>query len=89
MSDLQYVMTELHKMQSMMKALIDAQAPKISRAQLAKRHGVTMRTLSNWQNEIGYPRPGPDGKWRLSDVLAWEASKAHANGQSKHLESHR
>jgi hypothetical protein len=82
-------MTELHKMQSMMKALVDAQAPKVSRAQLAKRHGVTTRTLSNWQNEIGYPPPGPDGKWRLSDVLAWEASKTHAKGPSNASKAHR
>lgn len=46
---------------------------RIGRAALCERQGVHRNTLlRRLQTDASFPRPGPDGKWALADVVAWE-----------------
>ena len=46
---------------------------RICRADLCARLGVHRTTLlRRLQQDATFPRPGPDGKWALADVVAWE-----------------
>ena len=59
------------------KALCNQSGARISRTQLAERLGVHRNTLTNMlDRDRRIPRPGKDGKWLLSDVIAWETSPA-------------
>lgn len=58
----------------------------LSIADLARRYGVSKHTVHDWnKRRIGplYFRVGERGtvRYRLSDVLAWEAANSHG-GQS-------
>lgn len=48
---------------------------RLTRAQLAERLGVHRNTLAKRLAEPGFPLPGKDGKWLLSDVIEWERSR--------------
>lgn len=59
------------------KALCNQSGARISRTQLAERLGVHRNTLTNiLERDRRMPRPGKDGKWLLSDVIAWETGPA-------------
>jgi len=47
---------------------------RLTREQLAERLSVSTRTLYNRIEGGSVPRPGPDGRWLLSDVMEWERS---------------
>lgn len=48
------------------------QGTRLDRAQMAERLGVHRNTLARRMTEPGFPRPGTDGKWLLSEVIEWE-----------------
>lgn len=48
---------------------------RLTRAQLAERLGVHRNTLAKRLAEPGFPLPGKDGKWLLSEVIEWEKSR--------------
>jgi len=48
---------------------------RLTRAQLAERLGVHRNTLAKRLAEPGFPLPGKDGKWLLSEVIEWERSR--------------
>lgn len=57
------------------RALCNQSGARITRTQLAERLGVHRNTITNMQErDRRMPRPGKDGKWLLSDVIAWETS---------------
>lgn len=46
---------------------------RLSRAELCERLGIHRNTLgTRLKTDARFPRPGPDGKWALADVVAWE-----------------
>lgn len=45
---------------------------RLDRAQMAERLGIHRNTLARRMAEPGFPRPGKDGKWLLSEVIEWE-----------------
>lgn len=45
---------------------------RLDRTQMAERLGVHRNTLARRIAEPGFPRPGADGKWLLSEVVEWE-----------------
>ena len=54
-------------------ALVHQAGARISRAELCERQGVHRNTLATrLKADRTFPRPGPDGKWSLADVVAWE-----------------
>ena len=48
---------------------------RLTRAQLSERLGIHRNTLSKRLLEPGFPLPGKDGKWLLSDVIEWERNR--------------
>ena len=58
------------------RALCNQSGARITRQQLAERLGVHRNTLANMlERDRRMPRPSKDGKWLLSDVIAWESSR--------------
>lgn len=54
-------------------ALVNQAGKRITRGELCERQGVHRNTLlRRLQQDASFPRPGPDGKWALADVVAWE-----------------
>lgn len=46
---------------------------RLTREDLAARLGVHRNTLTRrLQTDRTFPRPGPDGRWLLSEVIRWE-----------------
>lgn len=56
-------------------ALSAMMGARLTRAQLAERLGVHRNTLAKRLAEPGFPLPGKDGKWLLSEVIEWERSR--------------
>lgn len=48
---------------------------RLTRAQLCDRLGVHRNTLARRLVEPGFPQPGRDGKWLLSEVIEWERTQ--------------
>ncbi len=57
--------------------LAQARGDRLSKAQLATRLGIHRNTLANRSAGKDFPKPGPDGKWALADVIAWEQGRRH------------
>lgn len=49
---------------------------RLDKEAMANRLGVTTRTLYNRIQAGSVPRPGPDGKWLVADVMAWEEEQS-------------
>ena len=54
------------------QALSAMMGARLTRAQLSERLGVHRNTLAKRLAEPGFPLPGRDGKWLLSEVIEWE-----------------
>jgi predicted DNA-binding transcriptional regulator AlpA len=48
---------------------------RLNRAQLCERLGIHRNTLAKRIMEPGFPLPGKDGKWLLSEVIEWERNR--------------
>jgi predicted DNA-binding transcriptional regulator AlpA len=48
---------------------------RLSRQQLCDRLGIHRNTLARRMTEPGFPLPGSDGKWLLSEVIEWERGR--------------
>jgi predicted DNA-binding transcriptional regulator AlpA len=46
---------------------------KLTRAQMCHRLGVTSNTITNRLRRGQMPKPGPDGRWLLEEVIEWES----------------
>ena len=46
---------------------------KLTRAQMCQRLGVTSHTITNRLRRGQMPKPGPDGRWLLEEVMKWES----------------
>ena len=58
------------------QALCTQSGARITRSQLAERLGVHRNTIANMlERDRRMPRPSNDGKWMLSDIIAWECSR--------------
>lgn len=71
---------QLQALTSAVLTLINQAGRRISRAELCERQGVHRNTLARrLAQDRTFPRPGPDGKWSLAEVVAWEL-KSGGNG---------
>lgn len=48
---------------------------RLSRADVCERLGIHRNTLATYMRERGFPSPGKDGKWLLSEVIEWESKR--------------
>lgn len=58
--------------------MTDDSTPNLSPAELAERYDLPLETIYGWQKTRTGPRflkVGRHVRYRLSDVLAWEASR--------------
>lgn len=49
---------------------------RLTREDMCQRLGIHRHTLRIRSQERGFPQPDVNGKWLLSEVLAWEFSRA-------------
>lgn len=54
------------------KLLAQMQGARLNREQMCQRLDVHRNTLARRMLEPGFPQPGRDGKWLLSEVIEWE-----------------
>jgi predicted DNA-binding transcriptional regulator AlpA len=52
--------------------LAKTQGARLTRNQMCERLDVHRNTLTKRLTEPGFPQPGRDGKWLLSEVIEWE-----------------
>lgn len=57
--------------------LAQAHGSRLSKAELSTRLGVHRNTLAKRMSGKDFPKAGPDGKWALADVIAWEQGRGH------------
>lgn len=48
---------------------------RLTRAEVLARCQIHRNTLTRWQDERGFPKPGADGKWLLSEIMERLKSK--------------
>lgn len=73
MTDTTILLERIDKMASAMQLMATMLGTRLDRGQLAERLGVHRNTLAHrLQTDRNFPRPGTDGKWLLSEVVAWE-----------------
>lgn len=67
------LLDRIDKMASAMQLMATMLGTRLDRGQLAERMGVHRNTLAKrLATDKGFPRPGRDGKWLLSEVIEWE-----------------
>ncbi|MCW5222423.1 hypothetical protein D8B23_18725 [Verminephrobacter aporrectodeae subsp. tuberculatae] len=67
------LLERIEKMTSAMQYMARMLGTRLDRGQLAQRMNVHRNTLTKrLAKDPGFPRPGPDGKWLLSEVIEWE-----------------
>lgn len=70
------LLNRLEQMTSAMQLMASMLGTRLDRGQLAERMGIHRNTLrQRLTTDNSFPRPGKDGKWMLSDVIAWEQSQ--------------
>ena len=57
--------------------LAQSHGARLNKSKLAARLGVHRNTLSTYQERKDFPKAGPDGKWALADIIAWEQGRRH------------
>ena len=61
-------------------ALVNQAGKRLTRAEVCERQAIHRNTLMRrLQSDLTFPRPGPDGKWALADVVAWELRNQPGN----------
>lgn len=64
---------EIAALHQKVDALLNALGPRITREQLAQRRGVHRNTIAALIDRGTIPRPDVNGRFLLSEVLAFEA----------------
>lgn len=75
MSEAAAIMQRLDALTTALAVLARATGSRLTRADVCERLGIHRNTLRNYIADKGFPTPGRDGKWLLSEVLEWEARK--------------
>lgn len=72
MSEVAELERKIDALTEAVKALAQAQGARLTRNQMCDRLDVHRNTLAKRLAEPGFPQPGRDGKWLLSEVIEWE-----------------
>ena len=63
----------LDKLTQAVLVLTQQQGGRLSRAEVCQRLNIHRTTLlRRLKTDRHFPRPGPDGKWSVSELLRWE-----------------
>lgn len=70
----------LHRIDALTTAvcmLAQSHGTRLNKAEMAERLGIHRNTLTKRSATKDFPKAGPDGKWALADVIAWEQGRTH------------
>jgi len=71
-ADIAVLLQRIDALTSAMCMLAQAHGARLNKGELCARLGIHRNTLLKRAQGKDFPAPGPDGKWALSDVIAWE-----------------
>lgn len=77
MTDAALLLQRIDALTSAVCMLAQSHGTRLSKADLADRMGVHRNTLRMRMSGKDFPKAGPDGKWALADVIAWEQNRGH------------
>lgn len=69
------MMQRIEQLTTAVRLLSAMMGTRLSRQQLCDRLGIHRNTLARRMTEPGFPLPGGDGKWLLSEVIEWERGR--------------
>lgn len=69
------MMQRIEQLTTAVQSLTAMMGTRLSRQQLCDRLGIHRNTLARRMTEPGFPLPGSDGKWLLSEVIEWERGR--------------
>lgn len=69
------MMQRIEQLTTAVQSLTAMMGTRLSRKQLCERLGIHRNTLARRMTEPGFPLPGSDGKWLLSEVIEWERGR--------------
>mgnify|MGYP000093042207 CR=1 FL=1 len=70
------MMQRIDALTSAVQFMASALGQRLTRAQLSERIGVHRNTLAKLMKDPTFPLPGKDGKWLLSEIIAWETNRS-------------
>lgn len=76
-SDTAILLQRIEALTAAVCQLAQAHGARLKKSELAARLGVHRNTLANYMAGKDFPKAGPDGKWALADVIAWEQGRRH------------
>jgi len=67
------LLERLDRLTSAVQHMAQNMGCRLNKGQLAQRFGVHRQTLRHrLAQDRSMPRPGPDGRWLLSEIVQWE-----------------
>lgn len=66
---------EMAAMRRDLAAMARVRGDRLTRAEVCERIGIHRNTLKTYMASRGFPAPGRDGKWLLSELIEWEAGR--------------
>lgn len=75
MSDVAELKQSIESLKDAVVLLAQIQGARLNRDQMCQRLNVHRNTLARRLLEPGFPQPGRDGKWLLSEVIEWESRR--------------
>ena len=69
------MMQRIEQLTAAVQSMAAVMGTRLSRQQLCERLGIHRNPLARRMTDPGFPLPGSDGKWLLSEVIEWERSR--------------
>jgi predicted DNA-binding transcriptional regulator AlpA len=67
------ILARLDALTAAVASLAKLHGARLTRADVCERLRIHRNTLRTYLKDRGFPKPSPDGKWLLSEVIEWEA----------------
>jgi hypothetical protein len=58
-----------------------------NQSELADKIGVNRKTIQRWRKEPNFPKPKPDGRWNIKEVVIWKDTYGARGGDLTSKES--
>ena len=75
MSEVEELRRSVSDLSASIIVMARALGTRLNREQMCQRLDIHRNTLAKRQQEPGFPKPGRDGKWLLSEVIEWERAR--------------
>jgi hypothetical protein len=77
LADIQALQQQVQALTVAVSAVVKREGVRLSRTEVARRLGVTTKTLRAMIARGDWPPPGPGGRWLMDDVIAAESQRKH------------